>query len=146
MSNILREPEERDISRATNTAESAKVSYLPIVARGCRGDLVLHLVEVLSSDSGSAVMKKLRQRLADAKAFDSRFKRALRCQKPVVDIANVGLVSTAGVSDVPDAPLTSGIAAPDTHRAPVSFTSCQCRKPTSPRVVYSCASTARSLG
>jgi hypothetical protein len=79
-----------------NISEPAKVSYLPIVARGCRGDLVLHLVEVLPSDSGSAVMKKLRQRLADAKALDSRFKRALRCQKPVVDIANVGLVSTAG--------------------------------------------------
>ncbi len=79
-----------------NTSEEpSKVSYLPIVARGDRGDWVLHLVQVRSSDSGSTVMKKLRQRLADAKAFDSRFKRALRCQKPVVDIANVGLVSPA---------------------------------------------------
>jgi hypothetical protein len=68
------------------------IFYLPIVAEDAQGCLALHLIDVLSTDSGSAVMWKSKRRLFKAKTFGATLKRALRCQQLVVEVANVALV------------------------------------------------------
>ena len=71
---------------------SFQVFYLSVLVADRKGSFVMHLNAVMSTESGSVTMRKLRKHLLEVETVRSSLNRARRRQRSVVDIANVTLV------------------------------------------------------
>jgi hypothetical protein len=64
-----------------------------LVLKSKPGVFALQLVELLVSDSGASVMRKLRERSNQEGALKSKVRLAVLCKRMSVDIAEINLVS-----------------------------------------------------
>ena len=72
--------------------ELGQTVHMLLVLRNKSGIFVLQLIELLVSDSGAMVMRKLQQRLNQDGALKSKVRRAVYCRRIIVDIAEISLV------------------------------------------------------
>jgi hypothetical protein len=80
------EPREKvDLGRAV---------HMHVVLQDKRGVFVLHLLELLDTDSGTVAIGKIRIRLTEPESFLRNVKLAVLCKRVSIEIADVSLVST----------------------------------------------------
>jgi hypothetical protein len=77
------------------TTDLERSAHMLLVLRSRHGVFALELIELLVSDSGPLVMRKLRERLNKEGVLQSKIRLAAICRRMSVEIAEINLVNKA---------------------------------------------------
>lgn len=104
-----------------NTGSDLKLKAHMLLVLGTKpGIFALHLLELLVSDSGTLVMKKLWERLDREGALKSRTKLGLLCRRMSVEVAEINLVSDDSTPTLIPVLTRSTVAVTQSRNRPMS--------------------------